>query len=142
MILQQECWNFSLLRGSSSSFGLMGTRSGGPGGEEMIIEQVYILASQEQREKIASALASVVGQTQVHPGCMSCRVFQNWQDLEEFLIEVKWDSMDGLISHLRSETYTRLLLLIELSACPPTLHFYTVHEARGLDMVQRARVSH
>jgi len=108
----------------------------------MIIEQVYILPTQEQREKIASALASVVDQTQEQPGCMSCRVLQNWQDLGEFLIEVKWNSMDGLINHLRSETYTRLLLLIELSASPPTLHFYTVQEVRGLDLVQRARLSH
>jgi quinol monooxygenase YgiN len=124
----------------------MGTRSGRdaspPGGEEMIIEQVYILATQEQREKIASALASVVDQTQVQPGCMSCRVLQNWQDLEEFLIEVEWNSMDGLINHLRSETYTRLLLLIELSTCPPTLQFYTVQEVRGLDLVQQARLYH
>jgi len=90
-------------------------------------------------QRIGSALACVVGPTQVQPGCLSCRLFQNWQDPDEFLIEVKWEAVDGLMSHLRSDTYKHLLLLMELSPSPPVLQFYTVEEVRGLELVQQAR---
>jgi hypothetical protein len=66
-------------------------------------------------------------------------LFQNWQDSDEFLIEVKWEAVDGLMKHLRSDTYKHLLLLMELSPSPPVSQFYTVEEVRGLELVQQAR---
>jgi hypothetical protein len=54
-------------------------------------------------------------------------------------IESRWDSEENLIRHLQSGTYKKLLLLMELSAVPPSLEFFTVLEFRGLDLVETAR---
>jgi quinol monooxygenase YgiN len=68
--------------------------------KKMIMEQVVISPDEGQRQRLGSALASIVGPTQVQPGCSSCRLFQSWQDSDEFLIEVKWQAVDGLMSQL------------------------------------------
>lgn len=105
----------------------------------MIIEQMCVAADYGQGQQLASALASTLGPIQVQPGCLSCRLFQSLQDPDEFLLAAKWATIDGLISHLQSDTYKRLLLLMELSPSPPVIAFYTVLETHGLDLVQKAR---
>ena len=55
------------------------------------------------------------------------------------MIEARWENEEGLIQHLQSDTYKKLLLLMELSASPPSLEFLTVVESRGLDLVESAR---
>lgn len=107
----------------------------------MIIEQVGISATSGQRQQLGSALASLIGPTQVLPGCLSCRLFQNWENLDEFFIEANWATAEDLIRHLQSDTYKRLLLLVELSRIPPVLQFCTVQEVNGLDLVRQARNS-
>ena len=105
----------------------------------MIIEHLSLLANFGQRPQLASALASTVGPIQVQPGCLSCRLFQSLENPDEFLLAARWATSDGLISHLQSDTYKRLLLLMELSPSPPVIEFYTVLETHGLDLVQEAR---
>lgn len=105
----------------------------------MILEQMSLLASSGRRQQVASALASTMGPIQVQPGCLSCHLFQCLENPDEFLITAKWASADGLISHLQSDTYKQLLLLMELSPDPPVIEFYTVVETQGLNLVQHAR---
>jgi quinol monooxygenase YgiN len=105
----------------------------------MIIEQLSICAPKGQREPIGSALASLIGPTQVQPGCLQCRLLQNWHDADEFAMEANWATAEDLTRHLQTDAYKRLLLLMELSAVPPVLQFSTVQEVSGLDLVQKAR---
>jgi quinol monooxygenase YgiN len=83
----------------------------------------------------------LMGPTQVQPGCLSCRLFQNWQDLDELLVEAEWETMPDLISHLQSEAYKQLLQMMEASCVPPTLQFWTVQEVKGIELVAVARTS-
>lgn len=108
-------------------------------GDEMIIEHMSISAPEGQAQQLCSALASLTGPTEVQQGCLSCRLLRNWQNANEIVIQTKWMSADDLILHLQSDTYKRLLLLMELSPSPPVLQFYTVQEVRGLDLVEMAR---
>jgi len=105
----------------------------------MIIEQLSICAPKGQRQPIGSALASLIGPTQVQPGCLSCRLLQNWQDADEFAMETNWETSEDLTRHLQSDSYKRLLLLMELSAVPPVLQFCTVRDVSGLELVRKAR---
>ena len=110
-------------------------------GEGMIIEQMSISAPPGKSEQLCSALAALTSPIEVLPGCLSCRVLQSCQDPSEIFIQVKWATTEELIHHLQSETYKRLLLLMELSPKPPLLQFYMVEEVRGLDLVKEARAS-
>jgi quinol monooxygenase YgiN len=106
----------------------------------MIIEQMSIAVPQGKRLQLGSALASFVGPTEVQPGCLSCRLFQNWTDPHELRFESRWSNEDDLIRHLKSDSYKQLLLLMELSTTPPQVEFFAVVKAQGLDLVETARL--
>jgi len=105
----------------------------------MIIEQLTLCAPKGKRQEIGSALVSLLGPTLVRRGCLKCQLLQNWRKPDEFVLEANWETAEDLISHLQSDSYKRLLLLMELSAVPPVLEFSTVQEVSGLELVHRAR---
>src|SRR5271165_5416512 len=105
----------------------------------MIIEQLTLCAPKGKRQEIGSALVSLLGPTLVRRGCLKCQLLQNWRKPDEFVLEANWETAEDLVSHLRSDSYKRLLLLMELSAVPPLLEFCTVQEVSGLELVETAR---
>ncbi len=108
----------------------------------MIIEQMSISAPDGKGQDLCRALASLTGPMEVEPGCLSCSLLRSWQQPDEILMQVRWNTSKDLMVHLQSDTYKRLLLLMELSPSPPVLQFFTVQEVQGLDLVEKARVSH
>jgi quinol monooxygenase YgiN len=116
----------------------VGNRVGGSE-NDVIIELVSISVSGTKRQELGRAFASLVGPIEVQSGCLRCRLFQAWPNEDGLLLEARWENQEGLIRHLQSDTYKRILLLIELSASPPSLEFLTVVECRGLDLVETAR---
>lgn len=105
----------------------------------MIIEHMTISAREGQLAQLYSALVSLTGPTEVERGCLSCRVFESRQEPNKVFIQAKWAGAEDLMLHLQSDTYKRILLLMELSPCPPILQFYMVQEIQGLDLVEKAR---
>jgi quinol monooxygenase YgiN len=107
--------------------------------EKMIIEQMTMTVASGKKQELGSALASMVGPTEVQPGCLCCRLFRSWPGHDVFRIESHWANKEDLVRYLQSSNYKKLLLLMELSTAPPELEFYTVLEVRGLDLVEAAR---
>jgi quinol monooxygenase YgiN len=105
----------------------------------MIIEQMSISATDVHGRQLVGALSSLVGPIQVQPGCVGCRLLQSCHEPNELVMEATWETVEDLTRHVRSDTYKRLLLLMELSPVAPVLKFYTVQEVRGLDLIQDAR---
>jgi len=107
----------------------------------MIIELLNISVPRGKREEFAKTLESLVGPIEVQPGCLSCRLFQNWPQRDGLLIEARWESHEYLVRYLQSQIYKRLLLVAELGAAPPGVEFFTVIQSQGLEMVEGARSS-
>ena len=84
-------------------------------------------------------MASLVGPTQVQPGCLSCGFYQNWINSDELRLEGHWANWDDLVGHLQSDIYRKFLVLMEQSFAPPVLEFYMVSEVKGLNLVHEAR---
>lgn len=105
----------------------------------MILEHLSMSAPYKKKHELGSALASLVGPIQAEHGCVACRLFQTWDNPSEFRIEAQWADAASLLRHLQTDTYKRLLLLIELGSAPPVLEFFTVEGVRGLDLVATAR---
>ena len=73
----------------------------------MIIEQLSICAPKGQRQAIGSALATLIGPTQVQSGCLKCRLLQGWQEPDELVVEANWGYRRGFdppspIGHLQA----------------------------------------
>ena len=105
----------------------------------MIIEFMSITVSPAEGRRFGDALESIVGSVLVQPGCLGCRILKSWPTEKVFHLLARWENEKDLIRHVQSDIYKRLLLLMELSAAPPVLEFFSVLEIRGLDLVEAAR---
>ena len=107
----------------------------------MIIEQMSVSVLLSDRERFTHAFAQLLNATEVSPGCLGRTLSLLLPDEKTLKVEVHWESREHLLKHLKSETYKKFLLLMELSPAPPVLRFYSVEEMQGLDLVELARGS-
>lgn len=105
----------------------------------MVIAIVDIKASFEKREELRRALSSLSGPTEAEAGCTSCHLYLEVSDSGRFRVESRWRKKSDLLRHIQSDTYKRLLLMMELGVEPPVVEFYTVSELHGLDLIEIAR---
>lgn len=105
----------------------------------MIIERLVLVARRENRRELQAALSYLLGPTSVEAGCVRCQLFQDVNKRNILHFESVWKTETDLLRHLRSEIYKQLLILLELSAEPPSVQFHTVAETRGLEFVHAAR---
>lgn len=54
----------------------------------------------------------------------------------------RWRNRAALDRHLRSPLYCRVLEAMELAEAPPTVEFFEVEDAGGLELVEQARLHH
>jgi quinol monooxygenase YgiN len=105
----------------------------------MVIAIVDIKSSLEKREELRQALRSLSGQTEAERGCTSCQLYQEVPDSGVLRIESRWIATSDLLRHIRSDSYKRMLLMMEMGIEPPSIEFYTVSAFRGLDLIYEAR---
>ena len=72
-------------------------------------------------------------------GCLEAHVFADKEDPRRLCYSEMWDTEENLCAMLRSDRFTNLTQLMEMSAEPPSLVFLTIAETRGLEFVQRVR---
>lgn len=108
----------------------------------MIIESVGLVAPPDKREELRRALSSLLEPTLAKSGCVHCRLYQETSNANALRFESHWKTQDDLMRHMRSDAYKELLLLLEMSAEPPSIEFYTVSEIRGLELLQETRRPH
>lgn len=105
----------------------------------MIIEKLILVARRENRRELQAALSYLLGPTSVEAGCVRCQLFQDVNNTDILHFECVWKTETDLLRHLRSEIYKQLLIVLELSAEPPSAQFHTVSETHGLEFVHTAR---
>ena len=105
----------------------------------MVIAIVDIKSSSAKSAELRRALYSLSGPTKAEAGCKSCQMYQDVTDARVLHVETRWTTQGDLLRHIRSDTYKKFLLLMELGSEQPTIEFYTVSELRGLDLIGETR---
>lgn len=105
----------------------------------MILATIMIQPSSDQRAKALEILRSVQGPTQVHPGCVTCRIFDEEGPEQAILFCEGWESEGAFHQHVRSDLYRRILSVIELSTLPPEVYFQDVSSTRGIELIRELR---
>lgn len=98
-----------------------------------------MLVAPELREDLRRAFSARLGPISVEPGCISCKLYLDAGDLNQFCLETRWRTEEELVRHLRSEEYRNLLILLESSKERPVIEFHDVVETRGLEFVEIVR---
>jgi quinol monooxygenase YgiN len=107
--------------------------------EHMIIESVGVIGSLHKHEELGRGLRSLTGPIRAEEGCVGCRLFQDSVNPNAFQLESYWAAESDLVRHVRSETYKKLLFLIEMGTEPPMIEFHEVSQTRGMDFIESIR---
>jgi quinol monooxygenase YgiN len=106
----------------------------------MILVTLKIVVPPGQRARVAELFATLAGPVRVEPGCLSCGLFQDASDGDEFLYVEEWETPEQLERHMRSPRYERVLVMMEASDRPPVLRYCSVADVRGLEYLEAVRL--
>ena len=106
----------------------------------MITATLRVTVPAHRRNEVLDLLRSVIEPTQVEPGCLSCRIYQDLENEEALLFEEEWNTQADLDRHIRSDRYVKILAAIDMSSKPPEIRFNTIARTKGIEAIGAARV--
>lgn len=105
----------------------------------MIIESLGLVAPRDKSKELQTALSYLLGPTRMESGCLACHLYQDVSNPNCYRFECLWETEADFIRHLRSNIYRQVLILMELSAEPPSVQFHTISGTHGLELVHATR---
>ena len=105
----------------------------------MVVGTLRILPRSNRRAEVLEILRSVQGPVLAQPGSAECRIYEEQGPEAAVVLLERWESQAALETHLRSETYRRILGAIELSGGPPEVCFDHVCNSEGMELIERLR---
>jgi quinol monooxygenase YgiN len=105
----------------------------------MIRSTIRMLIPVKKQSEALEILGSMAEQIQFEPGCISSRLYRDVYEERVLMLEEIWTGEKELQRHLRSETYRKVLLVVEMAAEPPEIKFDTIAHSSGVDTIEKAR---
>ncbi len=105
----------------------------------MIVGTLRLLPAPNRRAEVLAILRTIQGPVQAQPGCAACHILEEQGPEQAVVLVERWETQQALETHLRSESYRRILGAIELCAGPPDIRFDHVSATEGLALVERSR---
>ncbi len=107
----------------------------------MVHATIRMVIPPSKQAEVFSVLRSMTEQNRIQPGCLSSYVYRDAEESNAIMLEEVWNSEEDLDRHLRSELYSRMLLIMEMAVVKPEIKFNTVSESSGIEMIEAARHS-
>jgi len=95
----------------------------------------------KKRKEALVILGSIIEQTRLEEGCISCRLYQEVKDDRALMLEESWSSKAGLDRHLASDKFRTVLLVVEMSAESPEIRFDAISHSAGIETIEKVRTS-
>lgn len=105
----------------------------------MVVGTLRILPLPNRRADVLEILRSIQGPVLAQPGCLACDVLEDQGEGQAIVLVERFDSDLALETHLRSDTYRRILGAVELSEHAPDVRFERVLASEGFELVERQR---
>jgi len=83
----------------------------------------------------------VAGPTQVQPGCIRIRFYQDMDDPDAVFLVGEWQSRQALDKHLLSKEFRIILSLIELSEVLPDFSIMKISKTEGMEAIEKVSVN-
>ena len=105
----------------------------------MILANIRMRIPPQKRGEALRILRSTVERSQILPGCLSCRIYEDLQEDNVIMFEELWRSEEELEQHLRSDEYHRVLLTLEMALQHPEVRFNRISSSSGFETIEEAR---
>ena len=88
------------------------------------------------RDELLQVVRRMLEPTRVEQGCLGFHFYQDIEDRNAFTFLEEWESTDDLESHMCTESFRKLLAVMDLLIEPPKLHIHTVSHTAGIEFVE------
>ena len=109
----------------------------------MVRLTVVLHAPAPQALGILDALRTLMRATRLEPGCLECQAWTTQDEDDPCRTEVhyeeRWSTERSIERRVRSESFTKVLELLEGSVKPPVVEFDFVSRHQGLEYVEAVR---
>lgn len=93
----------------------------------------------DKHNEALEILGRVSDQVRFEPYCISSRLYRGVDEVRAIMLEEHWESGLDMVQHLKSDTYRRILLVIEMAEEPPDIRFDTITHSGGVEVIEQAR---
>jgi quinol monooxygenase YgiN len=100
---------------------------------------IRMIIPAKKRKEALIILSSLIEQTRLEEGCISCRLYQDVQEQRALLLEEIWTSKKDLERHLRSDKFLTALLVVEMATESPEIRFDVISHSTGIDAIEKVR---
>jgi quinol monooxygenase YgiN len=101
---------------------------------------VRFTATPGQSQALIQALRSVRASGQLEGVCQGAHVASDADDSDVVWYSEEWPGIAEFEQHVRSNSFARLIAVVETAAGPPLIECRVVSETRGLDYLAAVRV--
>jgi quinol monooxygenase YgiN len=108
----------------------------------MLIVTLRIKVPRDQRNIILDAARRIVGPTEVQPGCVSCRFYQDIDDSDAVFLVEEWKTRKDFDRRLNSQEYRIILSLVDMSEIPPEFKLSKISKTEGLEALEVVKEKH
>mgnify|MGYP001819635596 CR=1 FL=1 len=113
---------------------------GDPINKGKVRSSIRMLIPLDKQSEAIDILGSVSAQVQFDPSCISSRIYRGVDEVRAIMVEELWQNREGIMNHLQSAAYRRVLLVIEMSEEPPEIRFDTITDSSGVETIENARM--
>ena len=110
-----------------------------PGYISRVHGTIRMIIPQKKRKEALIILRSMIERTELEPGCINCRLYQDVLEERALMLEETWASEKDLESHLRSDKFFAVLLVVEMATEFPEIRFNVISHSTGIETIEKAR---
>jgi quinol monooxygenase YgiN len=100
---------------------------------------IRMLIPLEKHSEALDILGSVRAQIQFDPSCISSRIYRGVNEVRAIMLEELWVDEEGILRHMQSDVYRRVLMVVEMADEPPEIRFDTISRSSGVETIEKAR---
>ena len=105
----------------------------------MIIATFRFKVPNARRKDFLDSARLVSGPTEVQPGCISCRFYQDLGNPDSIFFVEEWKSHEDLERRIKSDDYRIILEMMELSEEQPEININTISNSEGFEAIEALR---
>jgi quinol monooxygenase YgiN len=110
-----------------------------PGAISRVHGTIRMIVPPKKRKEALIILRSMIKQTELEPGCLSCRLYRDVQEQGALMLEEIWANEKDLERHLRSDKFLAVLLAVEMATEFPEIRFDVISHSTGIETIEKAR---
>lgn len=100
---------------------------------------IRMLIPMAKQSEALEILGAATEQVKFEPNCIFSRLYRGVDDVRAIMIEERWTSDEHVRQHLQSDTFHRILLVVEMAEEPPEIRFDTIVHSSGVEAIEKAR---